>query len=321
MSGRIPKIVIVGPAYVDLAIRCNEFPRPGEMVEGAGFSSTPAGLPSNAAIEAAHCGCETYLLSKTGDDCFGKLFKDNLAGNGVNTDFVFTAPAMNTGVIVTMTDSIGENSGCVAQGANRALSAEEIECAESEQLITSGDVCLISARLHREGVVSALRVAQLNSTKVILEVPMSIQDSKELDGLDWPMEYYAAKALVCNLSRSSLLTEFGAGSIHKLKFIASELVAKGLECVVINIGKRGVMLADRNGTVQIEAYDLDFVDETASHDAFVGALAASCGAGDSAENAVRFAAAAGALAYSKFGSQETLPKKEKIIELLQNHPE
>ena len=56
---------------------------------------------------------------------------------------------------------------------------------------------------------------------------------------------------------------------------------------------------------------------TGSLDAFAGALAASCAVGDDIRRAVKFASAAWALACTKFGSIETMPKKAEIIQLLQ----
>ena len=65
---------------------------------------------------------------------------------------------------------------------------------------------------------------------------------------------------------------------------------------------------------------MKFVDHAGCGDAFDGALAASCAVGDEIRKAVKFASAAGALACTKFGAQEALPKKEEILELLQDLP-
>jgi sugar/nucleoside kinase (ribokinase family) len=59
------------------------------------------------------------------------------------------------------------------------------------------------------------------------------------------------------------------------------------------------------------------VDHTGSGDAFAGALAAYCAVSDDIRGAVKFAAAAGALACTKFGAIEALPTKNEIIQLLQ----
>ncbi|MHC4289974.1 MAG: PfkB family carbohydrate kinase [Planctomycetota bacterium] len=73
MAERIPKIVIVGPAFIDMAVKCEAHPTPGRVVEGNGFTATPSGAGVNAAIQTALCGCETYLLARVGEDCFGDL--------------------------------------------------------------------------------------------------------------------------------------------------------------------------------------------------------------------------------------------------------
>ena len=87
------------------------------------------------------------------------------------------------------------------------------------------------------------------------------------------------------------------------------------------MGVRGSFLIDRWDSVHIPGFDLELIDPTRFAGAFAGALAASCGAGDEPREAVRFAGAAGALAGARFGLQESLPRKEEIIELLQNQPE
>ncbi len=318
MPGRIPKVVVIGPTYVDMSIKCSEVPQPGQTVEGSGLSCTPTGPGPNRVVEAALCGCETYLLSKVGDDLFGQMVRENLINYGVNTDFIYTAQAKSTGIIVTMVDSIGENSSCICAGANRALRSDEVACAAAEQLIGSADVCLIHADVPREVVTTAITTANLYKTRVILETPLTIKNGDKPHESNWPMEYYSVNILIPDFGKSAGGAELGAGTVHRLKLIGSELVAEGIECVVINTGARGTFVVDRQGTCHIGGFELDIVDQNGSADAFAGALAASCGAGDKPKDAVRFAAAAGALACARFGSLDALPSKEDIIELLQN---
>ena len=318
MPGRIPKVVVIGPAYVDMAIKCGEVPQPGQTVEGSGFSCMPTGPGPNRVIEAALCGCETYLLGKVGDDLFGEMVRANLTSYGVNTDFVYTAQAKSTGIIVTMVDSIGENCSCVCAGATRGSRNDEVACASADPLIGSADVCLIHGDVPREVVTTAIMTANLYKTKVILEAQLTVKNGDKPNESDWPLEYYSVNVLIPDFGQSAGGAELGAGTVHRLKLIGSELVAEGIECVVINTGARGAFVVDREGTCHISGFELDIVDQDGSADAFAGALAASCGAGDKPKDAVRFAAAAGALACARFGSLDALPSKEDIIELLQN---
>ncbi len=321
MTGRIPKVVVVGPAYVDMVIKCREFPKPGLAADGFGASCIPTGPGPNRAVEAALCDCDVALITKVGEDPFGQMAKANLKRFRINTELVYTASAMSTGVIMTMVDSSGENLSCVSAGANRALSADEVGCAAAESLIQAADVCLISADLPQDAVITAIRIADMHRTKIILETPPQDHGITRAADLDWPTEYYSADVLIPNFYKLMEGAELGAGSAGELKLLASELVAKGIGCVLIKLPPREVFIVDRYDTTHVPWVNLDIVDQTASTDAFAGALAASCAVGDEPQAAVKFACAAGALAMAGFGAQDSLPKKTKIIELLQQQPD
>jgi ribokinase len=321
MSERIPKIVVVGPAYVDVTVRCENFPSPGETCEGSGFSCVPTGFGVNRSIQAALCGCDVFLLARVGEDCFGQMIRGNLQRFGVSTDLVFESQAISTGAIVTMVDGNGENRSCRSEAANKVLGRDEIEYAAAEQTIGSANVCLVSDQLTPSAVVSALRTAKLHKTRTILEAFLPIPDRAIVYSLNWPMEYYNADILVLHFEGLLCGSELGSGGEGDLKFIGTELVAKGANCVVISLGWRGGLIIDRQGPRHIAGIQTDVVDPTGCEDAFGGALAASFGTGDSPTQAVRFALAAEALSRSRFGLQDALPVREEIISLLQEQPD
>lgn len=321
MAGRIPKVVIVGPVYVDLFVRCDQLPVQGQTIEGTALSFTHAGAGPNRAIEAAFCDCHAYLISKVGDDIFGRLALEKLRAANVNVDGVSTANAMTTGTTITFVDRIGENTTCICHGANKAFSAENITFAVTEQIICQADVVYIHGALPYEVVAAAIKTAKLYGKKVILEKDMEILEGIPLSEWDFPKEYYLVDILVPNFNRSVETNEINAGHVHKLKRQGSELAASGIECVVIKLGTRGTFVVNRHASDHIPGFAVERVDRTCCPDAFAGALAASIGAGDDVKQAVRFAAAAGALACSKFGAQESLPSKQDILELLMQQPD
>ena len=314
MQGRIPKVVVVGGTYVDMAIRCGQIPSAGQNVTGSILSYMVTGPGPNQAVEAALCGCEVHLISKVGGDPFAQMAKASLAEFKVNTDFVFTAEAKNTGIVVTLVNAEGENAGCIYSGANSALLAQDI--AAAEQVIADANVCLIHGQLPQDAIVAAIRCAEVHGRKVILNPARPTEQSgREDDAL--PMEYFSADILIPNLGEAAEITDKSAVSVRTAKLIGSELVARGVESAVITMGKRGCMVVDRDGADHIPAFEVELVDQTCRGDAFAGALAAYCAVKDDVREAVRFASAAGALACTKFGSIEVLPTKAEIIELLQ----
>lgn len=314
MLEKVPKVVVVGGTYVDMVIKCHQIPPPGRSVTGSALSYTATGPGPNQAMEAALCGCEVHLISKVGGDPFAQMALDSLTELKVNTKHVYVAEAKNTGIIVTLVNSEGENTSCVYTGANSALRSEEIDAAE--RIISEADVCLIHGRLPHEAIVQAIRCATLYNTKIILNPVRPIEQPMRTSG-DLPMEYFSANILIPNLYEAADITYQSDASIRTAKLIGSDLVARGVTCAVITMGKRGCMVVDRNSADHIPAFEVELVDQTCRGDAFAGALAAYCAVKDDVREAVKFASAAGALACTKFGSIEALPTKAEIIELLQ----
>jgi len=313
-TGRSPKVVVVGGTYVDMAIRCGQIPAPGQKVTGSALSYTTTGPGPNQAVEAALCGCDVHLISKVGGDPFAQTARNVLADYKVNTDFVYTAQAKNTGMVVTLVNAEGENASCYYPGANSALQALDIT--EAEQIISEADVCLIHGRLPQEAIVSALRCAELYGVKVILNPARPLEQQGQTSS-NLPIEYFKANILIPNLYEAADITEQSTANIRTAKLIGSDLVARGVDYAVITMGKRGCMVVDRNSADHIPAFEIELVDQTGRGDAFAGALAAYCAVEKNVRAAVKFASAAGALACTKFGSIEALPTKADIIELLQ----
>jgi len=307
-----------------MAIKCCQIPSPGQSVAGSSLSYTATGPGPNQAVQAALCGCEVHLISKVGGDAFAQMAKASLAEYNVNTDFVFTAEAKNTGVVVTLVDAEGENAACYYTGANSALQPKDIDFAE--QLIFEADVCLIHGRLPQDAIVRAIRCAKVHGTKVIFDPVRPVEqpdygtlrrDEPSRTTHDLPIEYFSVDILIPNLYEAADITDQSDASMRTAKMIGSDLVARGVDYAVITMGKRGCMVVNRTGADHIPAFEVELVDQAGRGDAFAGALAAYCAVKDNIREAVKFASAAGALACTKFGSIEAMPTKAEIIELLQ----
>ncbi|MEN6384171.1 MAG: ribokinase [Phycisphaerales bacterium] len=319
MAGAKPKIVVVGNVYIDIAMRCEHFPHDLQTIYGSSFSYTPAGCGLNQAIQAALCDCEVYLVGKVGKDQFGELIRDNLAEYGVHSDFLFEAEAKTTGVSVSFVNSAGANRTIISEGANKALTPAEINTSEFERVISSADACLVNAQLPQDFVNAAIRAGKLSHAKVILDPELSTEQFQIQSG-QLPRDYYTADIIVPNFIEAAELSTAQNPNIHAAKLIGSDLIARGVGCAVIKLGRKGAIVVDKNGTEHIPPFEVKIVDHTACGDAFDGAFAACCAFETDIRKAVKFACAAGALACSKFGAQESLPKREEILELLQELP-
>lgn len=316
MAQTVPHIAVIGSAFIDIAVRCKELPGPGETAMGTAFSCLTTGAAVNQATEAALCGCDVQLIGKVGSDYLGEMIRKSLAHYKIRSDYVVAAEAKSTGVIVTMVNAAGENGSCISLGANRSLRAADIEAAEDA--IAAADVCLIHGDMPQEAVVAAVRMANLHKVKVLLDPALGINgNTRKLS--DLPMEYFSVNILIVNSEEAAEIADEPVNDLHKAKLVGSDLVAHGAQNVVIKMHRKGCLLVNREGTDHIPSFEVEVIDRTCAGDAFAGALAASYAVGDALKDAVRFAAAAGALACTKFGCQESLPKKSDILELLHKH--
>ena len=85
---------------------------------------------------------------------------------------------------------------------------------------------------------------------------------------------------------------------------------------MVKLGAQGVYFATTDGGDFVTPFPVEAVDSVAAGDAFNGALAVSLAEGATLDQSVRMAAAAGALAVTKSGAQDSMPYRSEVEELM-----
>ena len=135
-----------------------------------------------------------------------------------------------------------------------------------------------------------------------------------------PKEFYACCAVITpNETEAQALVGFPVTDVASAAKAAEELLKRGVGAAVIKLGGQGAYAATAEGGWHVPAIPVDAVDSVAAGDAFNGALAASLSTGESLEDAMRLATAAGALAVTKFGAQDSMPLRREAEDLLARH--
>jgi ribokinase len=307
MSGRV---IVVGSVNVDLVVRAARLPSVGETVTGGMFERHHGGKGGNQAVAAARLGRPTLFVGAVGDDPFGTEARQALVSEHVDVSRLLTIPEAATGVAVILVDARAENMIGVASGANADLEPEMVAEAIGRLGPLDGDVVLACHEIPTRTVAEALRVGRAaGATTVLNPAPAS--------GLD-AATVALADVLTPNRSELTLLARTILGEAAAIEAaddpvgvarrLLVELPATDGEAIVVTLGSLGARIVRREGVIEVPAPTVAAIDSTGAGDAFNGALAAAIAERRSLEDACHRAVAAGALATTRAGAREGMPR-------------
>jgi ribokinase len=280
-------VCVVGSANLDLVATTDRIPRPGETVLGSGYAEHAGGKGLNQAVAAARSGARVALVGCVGADDAGRRMRAVLAADGIDAGHVVTGQSP-TGRALIVVDAGGENSIVVVPGANQEVSPPDP--------VPEAAVLLCQLEVPLEAVAAAVAGARAAGSTTVLNPAPAAQLPAELVA--------ACDVIVPNEHEVELLGGPAA------------LLSLGCGAVVVTRGGAGVDIHTSAGSAHTPAFEVDVVDTTGAGDAFCGALAARLAAGDELPDAVRWAAAAGALATTQVGAVPAQPHGGAIRDLL-----
>ena len=102
--------------------------------------------------------------------------------------------------------------------------------------------------------------------------------------------------------------------------IISELERKAPEIsTVLTLGDKGARYSGKDGKHSFGIFHVHAVDTTAAGDTFTGFFISSVASGKTAEEALRTASAASAIAVTRKGASPSIPTMDEVTEFLKNN--
>jgi ribokinase len=272
--GSRPRITVVGSANIDHVARCARLPRPGETLTDAEFERVPGGKGANQAVAAARLGAVVKFVGRVGRD---DLVLRSLEREGIDTSSVSRDDG-ETGVALILVDDAGENVIVVAPGANRRLSADDVDVGEADAVISQ------------------------------LEIPLEVVAAAAAQAPFFCLNAAPARGHIELERHPDLLI------VNRYEY---EQVTPGHGLVALTLGAVGaVLLEDGQEVARAMPPPVTAVDGTAAGDAFCAALVVSLLEGRERGPALQRACTAGALAASRPGAQPSLPTAAEVDALL-----
>ena len=311
ISGKAPKIIVMGSFVADLMGRAAHIPVSGETVKGNFFKVGPGGKGANQAVAAARAGGNVAMITKLGMDSFGDMAFNNFVNEGINTDYVFRSREFSTGAaLIMVSEETGQNSIIVIPGACGQIKEEEVISAIDG--LSPADILVLQLETNFEAIAESLKVGMAKGLKVLMN-PAPAQEI--------PEEYYSMiDYLTPNETEASTLSGIQVNTIDDAKRAARILRSKGAKNIIITLGEKGVLILDNEDHfLHIPSFKVNAIDTTGAGDAFNGAFALALAEGKDIVPATIFASAAAAISVTRIGTAPSMAYRKEIDDFLSNN--
>lgn len=325
----MPSVVCFGEALVDLLAEPSmESGAPQRFVRYAG------GAPANVAVAVARLGTPAAFVGMLAEDSFGDFLLESLRAAGVSTEHVVRTRAAHTALAFVSLDAKGERQFSFYRppaadllfrshhfhGACFAEAAVFHACSNSLTEAAIADVTL-------EGMRRAQTAGALVSFDMNLRLnlwPESIDPRPRI----W-QALHAAELVKLSAAELAFLAEPLGGEAA----VFDKLWRGRTQWVWVTNAAAPIRHFTRSGSSTLPAFAVQTVNATAAGDAFVGGMlswlvrdkVSAAGLTDwlagatRMRNALRFAAACGALAVTRHGAFESMPTLAEVQQFLAEH--
>lgn len=280
------------------------------------FGKFLGGSATNVAIAAARHDLHTAVITRTGNDPFGRFVHKELRRLGVDDSFVSPVAGLSTPVTfceLFPPDDFPLYFYRAPIAPDLVINADELDFdAIREAHIFWSTVTGLSQEPSRSAHHAAWAARGRTPLTVLdLDYRPMFWESPELASAE--VDRALSQVTVAVGNRDECEIAVGEVDPHRA---ADALLDRGIELAVVKQGPRGVLAKTRHESVEVAPYPVDVVNGLGAGDGFGGALCYGLLNDWPLERTIRFANVAGAIVASRLECSTAMPSTEEVSDAL-----
>ena len=293
------KVLVLGSINIDFVSFVSRYPNPGETFIGKDFDIFQGGKGANQAIALAKLDIPTFMLGKVGKDSYSDFALSSLVKNGVNTKGISKSQKNITGYASIWVNSQGQNSIVVHPGANGEINEDFI--LQHEKLFVETSWFLIQFEIPHKSILFALKLAKKHGLKTLID-PAPVGQFN-LENIFKFTDYLFPNEI--ELKELTQTDDILSG-INMLK-------SKGVEEVIVKLGKGGAGYEDKGKLILFPAVPVDqVVDTTGAGDCFVAGFLYGMMQENDIVQAIKTGNLVASYSIQRKGAAKSFPRKSEI---------
>lgn len=301
---------VLGSFVAACSVKVARLPMPGESLCADAFIVEAGGKGLNIAAGAHRLGAKVDGLLAIGDDFLSSLAKAAIKNLGLPATMLLEKPGQ-TGAGVGFIEPAGENCLAVFSGANAMLSAGDV--AAAAERISKARVLVTQFEISDGPIKAAFaKVRQAECVSILNPSPYRAIDAQILANTDIIiLNRIEAQQIGYDIGLTYHPTN--GNFLSYLHPLAVNLMDRGPGIIIVTLGDEGAF-AWRRGyeSYHQPAFKVDAVDTLGAGDAFTAGFGTCLVEQRPFEDCLRWGAASGAWATTRFGVLDALPRRAAL---------
>lgn len=303
-------LLLLGTSSQDIVGRLDADLQPGTS-NPARIRTSYGGVARNVAENLARLGQPVKLVSVVGKDRPGDELLEYTAAAGVDVSSVLRTDLYPTGFYMGVLDARAHLRFAVDDmRAMSELTPDVLH--QNEELFKSASLMFLDANLPEPTLKTAVSLAKKNKLPICADPASSILAGRLLPYLD------KLHLITPNATEAAILTgqTFDIGDAEAALEAARNLVARGVDIVLISLAEFGVVYATPETSGRIPAIQTPIIDPTGAGDAMTAAVLFGLVNEMDLDEAIRLGVSAASLTLRHSGTVYPQLTLEKLYEQL-----